>query len=89
MLHQNPLPLWFKKIVHFLVFLSISSSWKWQNEGHCSTTNVPYIGLIHKHSQQGRDNRQQLDKYALSKGMELCLSSSFNYAYYNKALSHF
>jgi hypothetical protein len=60
-----------KKIVHFLVFLSISSSWKWQNERHHLTTNIPYIGLKHKQLQQRRDNQQQFDKYAMSKGMEL------------------
>ncbi len=71
MLHQNPLPLQSKKSMHFLVFLSISSSWKWQNERHHLTTNIPYIGLKQKHLQQGRENRQQFDKYAMSKGMEL------------------
>jgi len=52
----NPLPLGSKKIVHFLVFLSISSSWKWQNEGHHLTTNIPCASLDYKHSKQGRDN---------------------------------
>jgi len=85
----NPLPLGSKKIVHFLVFLSISSSWKWQNEGHHLTTNIPCASLDYKHSKQGRDNWQQFDKYAMSKGIEFWLLSSFNYAYYNKALSHF
>ncbi len=38
--HQNPLPLGYEKILHFFVLFSISSSWKWQSEGHHLITNV-------------------------------------------------
>jgi hypothetical protein len=75
--------------VHFLVILSISSSWKWLNEGHHFTTNVPYNGLKHKQLQQGRNNQQQFHKYAMPKKVELWLSSSLNFICCNKALQHF
>jgi hypothetical protein len=47
-------------------------------------TNVPYIGLKHKQLQQGRNNQQQFHKYAMSKKVELWLSSSLNSTCCNK-----
>jgi hypothetical protein len=48
------------------------------------TLQVPF--LVHLRVLLLRENQQQFDKYAMSKGVELWLLSSLNFACYNKTL---